>query len=65
MCVGFGRMPLYENQVSVTEEGTIFTTSARIFAWNRASEYWFELTNWNPEKVAVITCRIYIRGDWQ
>ncbi len=58
----FQGKPLYENLVTNTEKGTIFTTAARILAWNGASEYWFTFYNWNRQKVADITCRVYKLG---
>ena len=51
--------PLYENLVTSTEEGTIFITAARIFAWEGAGEYWFVSYNWNRQKAADVTCCVY------
>ncbi len=55
----FNGKPLYENLVTSTEKGTIFTTAARIFAWNGATDYWFVFYNWNRQKEADITCYVY------
>ena len=55
----FEGKPLYENLVTSTEKGTIFTTAARIFAWHGATDYWFVFYNWNCQKEADITCHVY------
>jgi hypothetical protein len=53
---------LYENHTAITSTGTIFTTAGRMFASQGTTEYWFTFTNWNREKNADITYRVYKLG---
>lgn len=50
---------LYENHTTTTDEGLIFTTAVRLFAWGGAADYFLILYNWNSQKGCEITYHIY------
>ena len=56
----FTGKPLYENAIINTEHGVVYTTAARMVAWNGAGEYWFTFSNWNHQSGTNIAYRIYI-----
>ncbi|GAI17983.1 unnamed protein product [marine sediment metagenome] len=48
---------LYENRT--TDEGLIFTTAVRLFAWGGPADYFLTLYNWNSQKGCEIIYHIY------
>lgn len=50
---------LYENWVINTDEGRMFTTSARLFAWEGAGNYYFDFTNFSSQEGCEITYCVY------
>ena len=50
---------LYENNIVNTNEGPIFTTAIRMFAWHGATEYWIYFCNYSSQKGCEVTYNIY------
>lgn len=62
----FGKC-LYENRVTDTDEGRVFTTAARLFTWEGAGNYCLHFTNYSSQEGCEITYRVYKGGitpDW-
>jgi hypothetical protein len=62
----YGKL-LYENRISRTDKGTMFTTASRVFAWGGAGDYCISFMNFSTQKSCQIIYRIYKDGttpDW-
>lgn len=53
---------LYENHVTSTDKGPLYTTAIRMFAWRGEGDYCVQFSNFSRKNGCEITYRIYMDG---